>query len=232
MKWWGIGVALIASFLIIACWTGGAEASVEGTVDFGPDVTYSGTIEFYLVFHNTGDRDVVLTYAEAVIDWPFDSFSNMTDPDQTIVFLEGSMTVPAGETVRLEKKVGSGFYGSFQVHITVVGKSVGDAASTTLSFEDYITFEDDPGLFEPSTVAILTFFIFFGGCMLGFFFGGIFWDFEIRKNMEEEELDGLQYLKWFPHIWWRRGMWLYTLLYYFAISLVFALVIYLVFSNA
>ncbi len=213
MERWGVGVALIAGLLIIACWGGGAEASVEGTVDFGPEVTHSGTTEFYLVFYNQGDRDVVLTYADAVIDWPTDSI-DIPDPDQTIIFLDGYITVPAGETVRFENKTGSGFYGEFQVHITVVGESSGDNASTTLSFEDHIVFEDAPGFITPLTASILIFFLIFGGCLVQFFIIGYILDPETRKK-----------------IGWETGMWRYIILLSSAISLIFTLFAYGVFSS-
>lgn len=223
--------ALIGLMVLLIVVPDDGSAVLSGEVEFGPGEPFSGeTNEFWLTFRNTGDRDIVLTDVLAVIDFPsVGFFDDQYDPDVPIDFLDGELLVPAGEKVTLRRSVRIDLFGGFSVPMTIRGHYAGESATNTLETSSWVHCTER-ALFdqrEPFGSAVTMFILIFGVGMLGFFVRGAYWDYEIRKNLEEEELDALQWYKWFDQLWWRRGHKTWVLLFYAAIALTFSLLVYM-----
>jgi hypothetical protein len=234
MMRWGVISLAIGAMLLLIIMPGNLDADLSGEVEFGPNEPFSGEVnEFRLTFRNTGDRDIVLTDARAVIDFPsIDFFDDQYDPDVTIDFLDEEVLVPAGEEVTLRRSVRIDLHGGFSVPITVKGHYAGEMVTNILETSSWAHCTERQLLDrrDPFGGAVTMFIFLFGAGMLGFFVRGAYWDYEIKRNMEEEELDALQWYKWFDQLWWRRGQRTRVLLLYATIALTFSLLVYLMLS--
>ncbi len=209
---------------------GNAFTAEEAVLEFGPDEVFTHEEnDFWLTFHNSADRAIVLTDAVAVIEWPGEPwFVNQTDPDIVIDFLDGAVTVPAGGSLTFKRSVEVGFLGSFSVDLTARGKYAGDAISTTIVGLSFVDCNERQllDIRAPLASAFSAFLLIFTCGMLGFFVRGAYWDYEIKKNLEDEDLDELQRFKWFLYIWWHRGHKIWVVLFFAGFALLIALMVY------
>jgi len=230
MRGGGAGALIVGALLLLLIVPGNALAEDEVVLEFGPNEVFTHEEnEFWLIFHNTADRDIVLSDAVAVIEWPGEPwFPDQTDPDVVIDFLDGTVTVLAGESVSFEKSVNIGLNGGFSVDLTAKGKYSGDPAFTVITGFSYVDCSSRQLLDTraPLASAFSAFFLIFTIGMLGFFVRGAYWDYEIKKNLEDENLDDIQYFKWFLHIWWNQGHKLWVVMFYAVFALLIALIAY------
>lgn len=221
---------MVGALLLALLVPGNAMTEEAAVLEFGPDEAFSGEVnKFWLTFHNTADREIVLSDAVAVIEWPGEPwFINQTDPDMTIDFLDGTVTVPAGGSVTFKRSVQAGFHGGFSVDLTAKGKYSGNESYTMFSGSDFVVFSDRQILDAraPLASASLVFLLIFMCGMAGFFVRGAYWDYEIKKNLEDKNLDEFQQFKWFLYIWWNRGHKLWVVLFFAGFALLIALMVY------
>lgn len=201
-------------------------AELGGSVTVHPHQMYQGVETEYLVnYTNLKDVNVEIVKVNVTVDWPGEPSEGFFDPDETHTIFEGSQTIAPGSTFTFSKEVTSGFFGSFTIIIQVEGKAEGDQNYSVETFHDSATFLSKPYpyyWYETATLFILLVLFFFGISMLSFFFALVWWDFEIRRNLEQENLSMLQTFKWFPFLWYRRGRKLRVFLFCLAYSSVLA----------
>lgn len=230
MRGGGAWALIIVALLLITIVPGNVLAEDEVVLEFGPNEVISDEVnEFTFTFHNTADREIVLNDAMAVIDWPGISFFNDTfNPDQPIDFLDDEVTVPAGGSFTFRESVMIKFHGGFQVRLTAAGTYAGDSNMTTLYGTSSVFCEERQFLDTraPLTSAISVFILLFVIGMLGFFVQGAYWEYEIKKNLEDKDRDEFQQFKWFLHIWWNEGHKIRVVLFFAALALLIALMVY------
>lgn len=230
MRGGGACALIIGVLLLVLIVPGNAMAEEDVVLEFGPYEVFSGeNNEFTLTFHNNADRSIVLSDAVAVIDWPGTPFFNDTvNPDLPIDFLDGEVTVPAGGSFKFRESVMINFYGGLSVILTVKGTYSGDSSLTSFTGSSFVICSERQFLDTraPLTSAISAFILLFAIGMLGFFVQGAYWEYEIKKNLEDEDLDEFQQFKWFLHIWWNKGHKIRVVLFFATLALLIALMVY------
>ncbi|MCE5261550.1 MAG: hypothetical protein LLG21_06195 [Euryarchaeota archaeon] len=234
MRGGGSWALIIGALLLALMVPANAIAADEAALEFGPNSVYSHEKnEFWLTFHNTAEREIVLSNAVAVIDWPGEPwFINQTDPDIVIDFLDGMVTVPAGASVTFKRSVEVGLSGGFSVDLTIRGRYAGEETYTMISGSSSVDCTERQLLDgrAPLASASFVFLFIFISSMFGFIIQGAFYEYEIKKNLEDENLDEFQQFKWFLHIWWRRGHKIWVVLFFAGFALLIALMVYAVLS--
>ncbi len=230
MRGGGAGALIVGALLLVLLVPSNVMAEDVADLEFGPNEVFSHEeTEFWLTFHNTADREIALSDAVAVIEWPGEPwFINQTDPDIVIDFMDGTVTVPAGGSVTFRRSVYVDLSGGFSVDLSAKGKYAGDATSTIITGSSFVDCSKRQ-FFDaraPLASAFSMFILLFACGLLGFFVRGAYWGYEIKKNLEDDALDELQYFKWFLFIWWNRGHKVRVIMFFAIIALLFALITY------
>jgi hypothetical protein len=232
MSWWGSSfAALVLAMLLITAAVPTAEAESAIVLGFPPSVE-SGSENVYRVdLMNEGDVDIIVLEVMADVqgaDWKFPFGSDI------IHFFNGSRSVPSGTNTSFEKEQFAwAVTGLLEVEVTVRYTEVGGTeelvVNQTFTVMFYLDYDESPyeDRKEPNLLAIffLTFILFWGALMLGFYIRRSYYDFEIKKTLELETIDGTQWFKWFDQIWWAKGRKMLVLLFYGIFALLFALMI-------
>lgn len=190
-----------------------APLKADGAIDLEfPSRIESGYYYNYRVnLTNEGEVEIVVYEVVADIqgaDWLFIQGFDI------VHLFNGSRMVPSGETTFFEKEQYTwAATGSFDVVVTVTYMEVGrtERAVINRSFPVVFFLEEDDALYperdEPNLVAIFffAFLCYWGAFMFAFFVRRSIFDFEIKKTLEQDRIDGLQWFKWFDQIWWARG---------------------------
>ena len=217
-----ITIALLLILIVPISLSIPCAAELDGSVTFQPDQIFQGVeTEYSVKYTNLKDVNVEIIKVNVTVDWPGQPIEGFSNPDETYTIFEGSQTITPGGNYTFSKKVTSGFWGGFSLIIQVEGEAEGEQNYTVETFHESVTYLTKPYpyyWYEAATLFILLFLFFFGVCIFSLFFGLAWWDFEIKCNLEQENLSLFQEFKWFPFLWYARGHKLRTFLFFLTFS--------------
>jgi len=237
MRRWGSLIALLVlAVLLLAFLPAPSKADTSIALEFPPRIESGYDYNYRVNLTNEGEVDIVVYEVVADIqgaDWQFFQGYDI------VHMFNGSRMVFSGESTYFEKEQYTwASTGSFDVVVTVTYMEVGgtERAVVNRSFPVIFYLEQNDSLYpekdEPNLVAIFffAFVCYWGVLMFAFFVRQSVFDFEIKKTLEQDPIDGLQWFKWFDQIWWARGHRAAVLILWGAFAFVFALMITLLFN--
>lgn len=222
---------LVLAMLLLASLSAPSKADSAIDLEFPSRIETGSDSVYWVNLINEGDADIIVLEVVADVqgaDWMFHFGSDV------VRLFNGSRTVPSGGNTSFEKEQSAwGVTGALEVVVSVRFMEVGGTEELvidrTFPVTFYVEYDEPPfeDQKEPNLLAIFSilFILFWGATMLGFFMRQAIYDFEIKKTLELDVIDGGQWFKWFDQIWWARGHKVAVLVFYGAFSLVMALML-------
>ena len=145
-----VGLLLIISPACVA------DADWTGEVNVSTGSAYEGVpFTCYVEFRNTYLTELTVRSVIFTIKWPHPIDSDWPDPSEHHVIFQGNQTIAPGDSYTFEKRITSGFSGSFSTETIIVAVEEVNGRTSEQTFQGSIYLhsrEEAPGYIDPTLI--------------------------------------------------------------------------------